>query len=70
VLALVAAGQGVALVPQLALVAVPPGVTLTGVPICRRTRIAFRSGSERHPTVAALSATLRAAASTSLGTGG
>ncbi len=53
VLALVAAGQGVALVPQLGLVHPPPQVTLAPMAMSRRTRIAFRSGAGRHPAVAA-----------------
>jgi DNA-binding transcriptional LysR family regulator len=61
VLALVAAGQGVALVPQLALVNAPPEVVLTRVPIYRRTSIAFRSGAGRHPAIAAIVTALRTA---------
>lgn len=53
VLALVAAGQGVAMVPQLATGMLPPGVTLVPLPIRRRTRVAFRRGSAAHPAVAA-----------------
>ncbi|MFI2028685.1 LysR substrate-binding domain-containing protein [Streptomyces buecherae] len=60
VLALVAAGQGVALVPQLGLVHPPPQVTLAPMAMSRRTRIAFRSGAGRHPAVAAVAAALRA----------
>ncbi|WEV28879.1 LysR substrate-binding domain-containing protein [Streptomyces sp. 71268] len=60
VLALVAAGQGVALVPQLGLVHPPPQVTLVPMAMSRRTRIAFRSGAGRHPAVAAVAAALRA----------
>lgn len=61
VLALVAAGQGVALVPQLGLVNPPPQVALTPMAMSRRTKIAFRSGAGRHPAVAAVAAALRAA---------
>lgn len=61
VLALVAAGQGVALVPQLGLIDAPPEAVLTRVPICRRTKIAFRSGADRHPAVTAIAAALRTA---------
>ncbi|MGH3390945.1 MAG: LysR substrate-binding domain-containing protein [Actinomadura sp.] len=61
VLALVAAGQGVALVPQLGLVDPPPEVSLTRLPIRRRTMIAFRSGAARHPAVAAITKALRTA---------
>lgn len=59
VLALVAAGQGVALVPQLGTVDSPPGITLTPVPIRRRTKIAIRSGAARHPAVTAITRALR-----------
>lgn len=60
-LRLVAGGQGVALVPQLGVVDAPEGVVLTRVPIYRRTMIAFRSGADGHPAVAAVSRALRAA---------
>jgi DNA-binding transcriptional LysR family regulator len=60
VLALVAAGQGVALVPRLAVVDPPPGVRLTALPLHRQTRIAYRSGADGHPAVSALAAALRA----------
>jgi len=40
VLALVAAGQGVAFVPDLGALAPPPAVVLTPLPIRRRTRLA------------------------------
>lgn len=61
VLALVAAGQGVAVVPQLG-VAGPagPGVRLTRLVMQRRTNLAFRSGAGAHPAVAAFGAALRA----------
>ena len=60
-LTLVAAGQGVALVPQLGLADLPPGVVLTRLPLRRRTKIAYRSGAGRHPAVAAITAALRSA---------
>jgi DNA-binding transcriptional LysR family regulator len=65
-LALVAAGQGVALVPQLGLAAQPapgepPGVRLTRLPLSRRTKVAYRSGADRHPAVAAITTALRSA---------
>jgi DNA-binding transcriptional LysR family regulator len=60
VLALVAAGQGVALVPQLAVGAPPPGVRLTAQPLHRQTRIAHRDGAGDHPAVSAFAAALRA----------
>jgi DNA-binding transcriptional LysR family regulator len=62
VLTLVAAGQGVALVPELALADRPPGVELGVVPARRRTLIACRSGGSGHPAVAACASALRAAA--------
>lgn len=61
VLALVAAGQGVALVPQLGVLDPPVGTVLTRVPMCRRTLIAFRSGAGGHPAVAAIAGALRSA---------
>ncbi|MFD9358086.1 LysR family transcriptional regulator [Streptomyces sp. NPDC060031] len=62
VLALVAAGQGVAVVPQLG-VAGPtdPAVVLTRLLMERRTKVAFRSGAATHPAVAAFGAALREA---------
>jgi DNA-binding transcriptional LysR family regulator len=61
VLALVAAGQGVALVPELALADRPGGVVLTALAARRRTLIACRRGSAAHPAVAACSAAITAA---------
>jgi len=61
VLTLVAAGQGVALVPELALADRPSGVALTALPARRRTLIAYRRGAAAHPAVAACTAALRAA---------
>jgi DNA-binding transcriptional LysR family regulator len=58
VLALVAAGQGVALVPGLAIEQLPAGVRLLPLPTRRRTRIAFRQGAADHPAVAAFIAAL------------
>jgi DNA-binding transcriptional LysR family regulator len=60
-LALVAAGQGVALVPQLGLAGLPPGVVLTRVPLHRQTKIAYRTGAGGHPAVTAIIAALRRA---------
>ncbi|MFD0265221.1 LysR family transcriptional regulator [Streptomyces sp. NPDC127106] len=69
VLALVAAGQGVAVVPQLG---IPehgaPAVALTRLLMERRTRVAFRSGAAAHPAVAAFGAALRAAVPLELAT--
>jgi DNA-binding transcriptional LysR family regulator len=62
VLALVAAGQGVALVPQLGAVGGPAEVTLTPLPARRRTRIAYRRGTRRHPAVSACVAAIRGSA--------
>jgi DNA-binding transcriptional LysR family regulator len=62
VLTLVAAGQGVALVPELALADCPDGVSLAALPATRRTLIACRSGADTHPAVAACAAAIRAAA--------
>jgi DNA-binding transcriptional LysR family regulator len=60
VLALVAAGLGVSLVPQLAAAEPPLGVRLVPLPTRRRTRIAYRKGSATHPAVAAFVAAIRA----------
>ncbi|RKE18623.1 LysR family transcriptional regulator [Streptomyces sp. TLI_171] len=59
-LALVAAGQGVALVPHLGIDRCPPNVVLTRLPVYRRTRTAFRAGGAAHPAVAAFAAALHA----------
>jgi DNA-binding transcriptional LysR family regulator len=64
VLALVAAGQGVALVPQLGVIGPPPQVVLTELPARRRTRIAYRNGTRHHPPVSACIAAIHAAADT------
>jgi len=61
VLALVAAGQGVALVPELGLVDRPDDVTLTRLPLARHTRIAHRGGAEDHPAVRAFAEAMRSA---------
>jgi DNA-binding transcriptional LysR family regulator len=60
--ALVAAGQGVALVPRLATVDAVAGVTLTRLATRRRTLAAYRGGSGRHPAIAACVSAVRAAA--------
>ncbi|MFZ2528487.1 MAG: LysR family transcriptional regulator [Rhodococcus sp. (in: high G+C Gram-positive bacteria)] len=62
VLQLVAAGAGVALVPQLGLTDVPDGVVITPLPIGRRTRIAYRAGSGSQPILAAVTTELHRAA--------
>jgi DNA-binding transcriptional LysR family regulator len=66
VLALVAVGQGVALVPQLGAVDPPPDVVLTRMPIRRRTMTAYRAGADTHPAVATITAALRTAVPTGL----
>ncbi|HEU5356521.1 MAG TPA: LysR substrate-binding domain-containing protein [Actinocrinis sp.] len=53
VLALVAAGLGVSLVPQLAAREAPPGVQLLPLPTRRHTRIACRRGASQHPAISA-----------------
>lgn len=60
VLALVAAGQGVALVPELGL-APTPNVVLTALPTRRRTHLAYRRGTAAHPAVAAARSALHTA---------
>ncbi|MFD7624796.1 LysR family transcriptional regulator [Streptomyces sp. NPDC059851] len=71
VLALVAAGQGVAVVPQLGIPEdAAPAVALTRLLMERRTRMAFRSGAAAHPAVAAFGAALRAALPPELATTG
>jgi DNA-binding transcriptional LysR family regulator len=59
VLALVAAGQGVSLIPRLGTSEVPEGVRLTPVTARRRTSIACRKGTGGHPAVAAFAAAIR-----------
>jgi DNA-binding transcriptional LysR family regulator len=66
VLALVAAAQGVALVPQLAASRPPDEVRLIPLTTRRRTRIAYRRGGATHPAVAATVAAIRASTSTYL----
>ncbi|WTL60476.1 LysR substrate-binding domain-containing protein [Streptosporangium sp. NBC_01495] len=60
VLALVAAGQGVAFIPELGLLAPPPDVVLTALPTRRRTRLAYRRGTGGHPAVLAARSALHA----------
>ncbi|MFB9234206.1 LysR family transcriptional regulator [Plantactinospora siamensis] len=59
VLALVAAGQGVALVPQLAAGRPPDGVRLVPLALRRRTALTYRRGGADHPAVAAGIAAVR-----------
>ncbi|WP_225731524.1 MULTISPECIES: LysR family transcriptional regulator [unclassified Nocardia] len=60
VLALVAAGQGVALVPGLGALEPPPGVTLTPLRTRRRTHLAYRRGTGAHPAIDAARSALKA----------
>lgn len=62
VLALVAAGQGVSLVPQLGATGAPSAVTLTPVTSRRRTSIAYRKGTRDHPVVSAFAAAIHRSA--------
>ncbi|HEY3867302.1 MAG TPA: LysR substrate-binding domain-containing protein [Actinocrinis sp.] len=62
VLALVAADQGVSLVPQLAAAQPPAGVRLIPIATRRRTRIAYRRGTAAHPAITAFVAAIREAA--------
>jgi DNA-binding transcriptional LysR family regulator len=62
VLALVAAGQGVSLIPQLGLTGAPSGVALTPLTARRRSSIACRKGTRQHPSVAAFAAAIRKSA--------
>ncbi len=66
VLALVAAGQGVALVPQLGAIGGPVGVALSPLQARRRTRIAYRRGTRQHPAVSACVAAIRSSAASQL----
>jgi DNA-binding transcriptional LysR family regulator len=67
VLALVAAGQGVSLVPQLAAAQPPAGVRLIPLPTRRRTRVAYRQGAATHPAVAACVTAIRSSTKAYLG---
>ncbi|HET9079906.1 MAG TPA: LysR family transcriptional regulator [Trebonia sp.] len=62
VLALVAAGQGVSLVPRLGLRDAPPAVTLTPLATRRRSSIACRKGTRHHPAIAAFTEAIRQSA--------
>ena len=59
VLALVAAGQGVSLIPQLGVTDVPPEVTFTALASRRRSSIAYRKGTRQHPAITAFVAAIR-----------
>lgn len=60
-LALVAAGLGAAVIPELSTVDAPPGVVLTPLPAVRRTYLTHRRGSDRHPAIAAFGRAVRSA---------
>ena len=66
VLALVAAGQGASLVPQLGIVpqfdavGASPSVTLTPLASRRHTEIAYRKGTRQHPVISAFTSAIRA----------
>jgi DNA-binding transcriptional LysR family regulator len=62
VLALVAAGQGVSLIPQLGLIGAPSGVAISPLAARRRSSIACRKGTRHHPAIAAFVAAIRASA--------
>jgi DNA-binding transcriptional LysR family regulator len=62
VLALVAADQGVSLIPQLGVTDAPAGVALTPLTSRRRTRIAYRKGTRHHPVVSAFADAIRESA--------
>ena len=63
VLALVAAGQGVSVVPHLATLDAPPGVTFSRLPIMRRIQVTHRRGAEQQPAVATFCTAVEAAVS-------
>lgn len=58
VLALVAAGRGVSLVPELGARTPPGNVVLSPLPTRRHTRLAYRRGTRAHPIVSAARAAL------------
>jgi DNA-binding transcriptional LysR family regulator len=62
VLALVAAGQGVSLIPQLGLSGALSGVAITPLAARRRSSIACRMGTRQHPAIAAFTAAIRESA--------
>ncbi|MCX4749630.1 LysR family transcriptional regulator [Kitasatospora sp. NBC_01287] len=59
VLALVAAGQGTALVPELGLLDPPAAVHLHRLPMSRRTAVSYRQGAGAHPAIAAFGSAVR-----------
>jgi DNA-binding transcriptional LysR family regulator len=62
VLALVAAGQGVSLIPQLGLPGAPSGAAITPLAARRRSSIACRKGTRKHPAIAAFAEAIRESA--------
>ncbi|MFI9505186.1 LysR family transcriptional regulator [Nocardia sp. NPDC052566] len=62
VLALVAANQGIALVPELGARTPPPNVVLTPLPAHRTTHLAYRRGTATHPAIAAARTALHTSA--------
>ncbi|RJQ82598.1 LysR family transcriptional regulator [Pseudonocardiaceae bacterium YIM PH 21723] len=68
VLRFVAAGEGVALVPQLGAAHLEDDVVLTEMRVRRRTRLAYRAGAGNHPAIRAVCVALRAGLPTSLRT--
>ncbi|TVZ01373.1 LysR family transcriptional regulator [Trebonia kvetii] len=69
VLALVAAGQGVSLIPQLGIADAPAEVALTPLAARRRSSIACRRGTRDHPAIAAFVAAVRESGPETRGTG-
>jgi DNA-binding transcriptional LysR family regulator len=65
VLALVAAGQGVSLIPQLGLPGTPSGVAITPLAARRRSSVACRRGTRQHPAIAAFADAIRESGLTS-----
>ncbi|MFJ3308167.1 LysR family transcriptional regulator [Streptomyces sp. NPDC086549] len=58
-LRLVAAGAGVAVVPELGALALPSGVAVTPLALTRQSAVAFRGGAVNHPAVCAMIDTLK-----------
>ncbi|MGW1282642.1 LysR family transcriptional regulator [Streptomyces sp. NPDC001118] len=69
VLALAATGQGAGFVPEMATAHSPADVVLTKLPLCRRSKVAFRAGGGTHPAIAAFVAAATAAVGRTLGRG-
>jgi DNA-binding transcriptional LysR family regulator len=68
VLALVAAGQGPAIVPRMATVDAPAGIVLTELSFVRRIHLTYRRGAADHPAITALAEAIIKAVSTYLPT--